>query len=486
MPQEQGAAFSEVLKGYRKQQGYTQAQAAAMLGYSKETIAAWECGRRFPTHDDIPRLAGLLGLDTSTVTRAVNEPRIAAYTRRMYGKKASEQQEEVSPSLPASPQKSGKQAGVLAGQDMPRASRRELLYQASGFMSGALIAPDVLEQVLLDRLTRVLSKPSSIDETTLSYLENRTASYWRDRHSAALASCDLVSYVIEHLQKVIVLLEGSLLPTTRMQLCALASGIAQLVGELFLDMAYYAQARKFHEAAIIAAQEACNPMLEAVAWGRMSLAWTYSKDAPKALTCVQQARHLAVGNGTLPIRAWLAAIEAEVQANLSSSDACLKALDEAECIEDRQYSPQDNYLIHFDQSLLGGYKGVCFRKLYRPEEARSIIFLEKARDILKGALASLEPALIQRQPTFLADLADTYLRRGDIEGACGQAVQAATIAAQIKLQKVVQRLFTLREELEPWKDTSYVKVLDGHLAPLVNTPRTSFSPGHHRSEWWFR
>src|SRR6266567_631934 len=267
MPQEQGAAFSEVLKDYRKQQGYTQAQAAAALGYSKETIAAWECGRRFPTNDDIPRLACLLGLDTSTVTRAVNGPRIEAYTRRMYGKMASEKREEVSSSLPPSPQGRIKKASVLGGQDIHHSSRRELLYQASGLISGAFIAPDVLDQVLLDRLTRVLTKPSSIDETTLRYLEYRTSSYWRDRHSAALASCDLLSYVIDHLQKVIVLLEGSLLPVVRMRLCAIASGIAQLIGELFLDMAYYAQARKFHETAILAAQEACNPTLEAVAWG---------------------------------------------------------------------------------------------------------------------------------------------------------------------------------------------------------------------------
>src|SRR5437667_10068979 len=162
MLQEQGAAFSQVLKDYRKQQGYTQAQAAAVLGYSKETIAAWECGRRFPTNDDIPRLACLLGLDTSTVTRAVNEPRIEAYTRRMYGKKASEKREEVFPSLPPSPQERIGTASVLGDQDVHNSSRRELLHQASGFISGAFFAPAVLDQVLLDRLTQALIKPSSI------------------------------------------------------------------------------------------------------------------------------------------------------------------------------------------------------------------------------------------------------------------------------------------------------------------------------------
>jgi hypothetical protein len=188
---------------------------------------------------------------------------------------------------------------------------------------------------------------------------------------------------------------------------------------------------------------------------------------PQAMTCVQEARRLAVGSSTPTIRAWLAAIEAETQASVFNSTACLKALDEAECVDDQQQSLEDSYLIHFDRSLLGGYQGVCFRKLYRPDEARSRMYLGKAEEVLLGALSSLDPALIQRRPTLLTDLADTHLRKGEIEEACGRATEAMEIASQIKLHKVVQRLFTIREGMEPWQATMYVKDLDTHLAPLA-------------------
>jgi hypothetical protein len=166
-------------------------------------------------------------------------------------------------------------------------------------------------------------------------------------------------------------------------------------------------------------------------------------------------------------KVWLAAIEAEVQANLGDISTCLKALDEAEQIEDRPHFMEDSYLVHFDRSLLGGYQGACFSRLYHPEDTQSTIYLEKAQNALINALALLDPALIQRQPTFLTDLASTYVEQGEIEEACRRAIQAVTFATQIKLQKVIRRLLSLRRELEPWKDTRYVQALDSHLMPLL-------------------
>jgi transcriptional regulator with XRE-family HTH domain len=204
-------------------------------------------------------------------------------------------------------------------------SRRELLQQVPGLVSTALVTPSyaLLDPALLDRLSSALAKPSTIDDATLNYLEIRTANYWGDRHGAVVASCDLLSYVSDLLQKVVMLLEGSLLPTVRMRLCSIASKIAQLVGELFLDMGYYSKARQFHEAAITAAQEGNDRALESI------------------------------------------------------------------------------------------------------------------------------------------------VEQGEIEEACRRAIQAVTFATQIKLQKVIRRLLSLRRELEPWKDTRYVQALDSHLMPLL-------------------
>lgn len=353
--------------------------------------------------------------------------------------------------------------------------RKQFLHHAARVSGSLLFMPDnmLIAELseLSERVIRAVQKPSTIDVSLFNYLEKRSQVYWQDRHSAAIASFYLLTDAKEHLQKMTKLLEETLLPTERTRLCAIVSKTFLLVGELLLDMSYYTQARNFHEKAIIAAQEACNPELEAIAWGRLSLAWTYSKKVQHALICVQKARNIAAGNTSPTVRAWLAAIEAEAQANLDNRDACLLALDAAEYIEEQQQSLEEMYLVHFDRSLLGGYQGACYRRLSCLEDPQSRFFLEKAQGGLLDALQSLNPSFIQRQPTFLADLADTYFQQGEIEETCRRAAQAVTTASQIKLQKVLQRLFVLRQKLEPWKDAQYVKNFDEHLAPLLASSR---------------
>ncbi len=223
----------------------------------------------------------------------------------------------------------------------------------------------------------------------------------------------------------------------------------------------------FIGAAITAAQEANNPFLEAVAWGRMSFVWTYSENMQKALTCIQKARYLAIGCTNPTICAWLAAVEAEIQAILRDRDACLKALTDAECGENSQIPDEDSYWLHFDRSLLGGYQGVCFRRLSHTDNMQRTLFLGNAEEALKDALALLTPAMKQRQPTLITDLAGIYIELGKIEEGCECAIQAATMTMQIKSQTNAQRLFLVRRELEPWKDAQYVKDLDERLALLL-------------------
>ncbi len=347
--------------------------------------------------------------------------------------------------------------------------RRQILVQTLKGAGGALLTShsSVLRSEIVERLTQALTKPSRIDETTLRYLEYRTDSYWKDRNSAALASSDLLSYVVEHLQKVIVLLEGSFLPTVRARLCSIIATTAMLVGALLYDMSSYEEAREFYRAAIKAAQEAYNPRLEAVVWGWVSFTWTYEKKPQAALPYIQKARRLATGSATGMVCMWLAAVEAEIQAHLGDLDACLAAFEGTASLEKHSSSLEDGYWISFDRSLLDGYKGICFRHLYRPEDTRTRSFLRDAQLSLIDALSMLDPTLIRRAPQYHIDIAATYIPQGDIELACHHALQATTIVAQIKAQTVLQRLLTLRKDLEPWKETPYVKNVDEYMVPFL-------------------
>ena len=346
--------------------------------------------------------------------------------------------------------------------------RRQLLETSIYAAEVAPLLPlvNLFDSDILERFSQALMKPLHLDETTFQYLEICTKQFWYNRQRAVFSSRDLYRPVNAHLQKMIAFLEGSLLPTERMRLCSLLSQTSQILGELSLDMGHYAQGKAFHQAALNAASEAEEPFLSVVSWGRISLACIYGKSYPDALIAVQKARSLAGKHSTPMIQGWLAAIEAEIQAHLSQADLCLQALEQAECFDNQPVSPLEGYLVRFDRSLLGGYQGVCFRLLSHPEHDQSPFFLQKAQDSLREAIVSLDPHLLQRKPTLLADLAVVTIYRQDIEEACRLINQAATLATQMHLHKVTQRLVALREPLRPWKDFAPVKTLDAHLAFL--------------------
>jgi transcriptional regulator with XRE-family HTH domain/tetratricopeptide (TPR) repeat protein len=331
------------------------------------------------------------------------------------------------------------------------------------FRETGRVAVGLIGSELLDRFYRALKKPSTIDERLLHYLQAHTEDFWRDRHSAVLASTDLLDYVIEHFQKVTQLLDKPMFTSQRIRLCVIASKTAQLAGHLLFDMGNYIDARQFHQAAITAAQEVDNHALQATAWARISFTWTYSGNPSEALRCIEQARRLAIGSTNSTVRAYLAAVEAEIQATFGDSTACLKALDQAEHFEDQQHSLEDSHWLRFDYSRLAGYKGICFRRLYRPGVPQSASFLMEGQNALKDALTQLAPTRLQRQPVLLIDLADTYALQGDVEAACEYATKAIPLIDQIKSRAASRRLLQLRQALKPWQETQPVQGLDNQM-----------------------
>lgn len=65
-------SFSELLKDYRVNMGWTQREMARQWKYSIDTISAWERGKRIPGIQQIPRLAELLNLHADEVAQFIN------------------------------------------------------------------------------------------------------------------------------------------------------------------------------------------------------------------------------------------------------------------------------------------------------------------------------------------------------------------------------------------------------------------------------
>jgi transcriptional regulator with XRE-family HTH domain/tetratricopeptide (TPR) repeat protein len=438
---------------YRK--GWSQQQVAEAVGAARSTLSQWERGVQVPQEFYVQRLC-----DFYQMTRA--ELGLDGLVRYRPRKIASKSKQDRTLPLTSDSTKIGTSIPHEL-QDTPSIMQ----VQSEHGITLPILPLYSVHPPILERLSRVLTKPSTFDKTTFQYLETSTIRYWRDRHSAVVASPVLLSYVLEHLQKILVFLESSLLPSERKCLCSLASVTAQLVGHLLFDLGDYLNARKYHREAIKAAQEANNTALEAIAWGRMSFTWTYSGNAQKALPYIQRARYLAAEKTSLVVQAYLSAVEAEVQAILENREASLKALDDAACIAKCPQNEEDTYWLRFNRSRLEGYQGTCFRRFYNSEDPKTASFLIDAQKSLKDALALLVPSMIQRRPALLIDLASTYAQQKEIEEACEHLIQAIIILAKIQSKTGVKRLLMIKQDLESWSNTQYVKAVDSYIEALV-------------------
>ena len=258
------------------------------------------------------------------------------------------------------------------------------------------------------------------------------------------------------------LLRGSHLPSTRTYLNATASETGQLAGMLFIDMNYHDAAQPYYQFALERAQEANDDALYAAALGRMSTISAATGEPREALLLLQEAQLLAVQSDAFTLRSWLAAEEAEAQADLQDIDDCSRALESVERSVSQIQPGEKTYGTYFDSSRLPAYRGACFMRLGRPEVAMPAL--------LAGLKTQPEPAGAFSR-AILLDLANTSRQAGEIEQACSYIHQSLDIITQTNAARYLQRVYKLRQQLEPWAMVQDVKNLDRRLKRLSSTNR---------------
>lgn len=401
--------MNKELYAARKQNCWSQAVVSEMAQVSTLTYSQWEQGIQQPHPHNLDLLC------------------------KAFGKSPEELGFELSPN------DKGK-------DDMNRRKMLGLL----GVMTGTLLTTsDVLDSDELNRLIRELENPSSLDATALGSLEGITEHNWQLLYCGVPWPA-LLSGVLGHLQTVTSFLKGSHSTSIEQRLYALVSQEAQMAGEIYFDMHNYKQAQECFTYAIKAAQKAENPALVAVAIGRINVRPSRNEQLQRYLSLLQVAHRLAAPNATVTTRAWLAAREAEAQANIGASNACYKALEQAEAVSDRQLVEDDPLWTHFSLPSLAGYKGVCYVRLCHP----------LAQNTLLEALTSLP----SRKATTLVDLANSYAQSGEVEEACKRAGQALALTEQNKSVNTLQRICDFRPALDTWSTSRYVKDLDQQIA----------------------
>jgi tetratricopeptide (TPR) repeat protein len=261
-----------------------------------------------------------------------------------------------------------------------------------------------------------------------------------------------------HLQVVRQFFQASHTPASRAQLCSLFSETALFLGKLLsTDMHMPDEALSYYRLSLAAAQQANDAILYATVLGRIGeLAVSLSKP-DEALVFLQEAQRLVGHQEVFTLRAWLAAEEAEMHADSaqwyrSQSDRpCFQALEKVEILAGQIRAEEDTFGVYFDRSRIAGYQGSCNLRLHRPE-----IALEALHEALRpldhsGALAR----------AVLLDMAEASIQANSPGQACSYITQAAEI--MIHTKSSLQRIYTLREQLEPWKAVQEVKSLDSYL-----------------------
>jgi len=325
-------------------------------------------------------------------------------------------------------------------------SRRQLLHDLLTLASTALVLAPYARLYPADGS----EQPAlSVVDTALDDLERITASYWR---LCANTSLDLLGNVLEHLQTVIHLLKRAQPREVTRRLCQLSGEIAQILGKTLFDLHEYTLAWAYYTFSLKAAQAAFNHDLWGTGLGRMSLLLIYWEHPQEALPLLQEAKQLSIQSAR--IRCWLAAVEAEVNAQLGDTDACSEALTAAKMLAASESLGEDHYATGFNPSRLAGYEGACFVRLRQPD---------RALPALQQAVALLDPQAIRRRSTLFTDMGMAQALQGHVQQACTLAIQALAITTQTRSLSVLERVRLLRRELEPWKESEAVQDLEKHL-----------------------
>lgn len=315
-------------------------------------------------------------------------------------------------------------------------------------------SPSLIEP--LERLGHALERPTQLDDTALLALETLVKDCWRFRPDiVGMISPHMLQLVLGHLRHVTVFLSGSLLASTRIRLCALASELTQIAGWTLYEMRAFSQAQAYYEMAITAAREAKNPVLEAVALARMSRLFKYCAQEEALLPTLHHARRLLQNQQGSPVYSWLCAEEALAYARDERTYESLKTLEQVTQTFQSEDQEDDPYWVGFEENVKAGFVGSCYMALHQFEQAET-----SYREALTQIRQSSRINPNHRRSLLSVNLATVLLQQEAVDEACQLATEALLLINQSKSPLVLQHLVKFRRKLKPWKSQTAVERFD--------------------------
>lgn len=308
----------------------------------------------------------------------------------------------------------------------------------------------------LQRLERAVSGGNKADEATVADLEAHTQALFdaEERQSSG----ELISAAAGHLDNITTLLSTAPAEQLAGRLTVQAGTAAALAGWLAFDQGAFQVADQYYRTAEGIAEQAADPMLMAcLRTYRSYLCDAQGKPA-------ESARWLTEAEAVLPrgqqatMHTWIAARQAETALALGETDSALRALDRAYLVQDFGHSDEiaPPWTKFFTPTRLDGMAVASYARANRGE-------MDTVAERLLGGVGSGDTKVEQ---IALADLAYSYLERGDVERGAQLAQQALTAITRSQTRVGYERLDVVTLALSPYRGSRTVADLQQQLEEL--------------------
>lgn len=240
------------------------------------------------------------------------------------------------------------------------------------------------------------------------------------------------------------------------RLCSRTADQFQLAGEVLFDANRYTDAAHCYTLAATASKQAADYDLWACALTRHAYVSMYEHSFSETAPMLDAANRLAArGDRQLSTRQWVAAVRAELFAELGKFDECSRALDDAESVHDLTGQFHNGGWLRFDGSRIAEQRGACYTRLGRFDLAE-----EALTAALTGELTS------RRRGSVLVDLAHLGVQRHDPDKTVEYGSAAVELVRLTGSGYITHKLRHLQRGLEPLIADSRVADLADSISAL--------------------
>ncbi|MEU3687833.1 XRE family transcriptional regulator [Streptomyces narbonensis] len=296
---------------------------------------------------------------------------------------------------------------------------RPLLGVTDAELGGEAGAPEPQVDGYADLLSRIDAAGSLSESMVPSFLAQTELLRTMDRQMGATG---LVDQMNGHLAAMEDALTFAVLPGTRRPIATALAGASTLAAWQALDAGAVERAWRRYELAKKAAQDAESPLYLAHAMGEQAYVLADAGRPQLAIDLVRDAQRTHPERQSPRLRAWLAAVEAELcaAAGPGLESAARSALERATSLlpDDGEVRDADMLSIFLNTDHLARWRGNVLAKLGD----------SSAMDELYASLSSADESFVRARSGLHCDLAQAHLARGELDDARSHLQQARLLA----------------------------------------------------------